>query len=151
MAMYNLDLFSNDDVAKDGEEGEDGRKGGFAVDDEKRDMVDFEAIREIAHASSPFVCVRYDDDFVSSVDELGGELVDVTLDSSGLGEEEVADHGDIIWHCGELERSCCGPAGQHNSFVFRREDSLWIVEWEEVEVEEILIMLLIVLWMSRCA
>ena len=39
-----------------------------------------------------------DDDFVSSIDELGGQLVDVAFDSSWLWEEEVADHSDIVRH-----------------------------------------------------
>lgn len=88
MAMHDLDLFSNDDIPKDWEEGEDGGKGSCAVDDEKWDMVDFEAIREISHPRSPIVGVCYDDDFVSSIDKLCGELVDVAFYSSGLWEEK---------------------------------------------------------------
>ena len=106
MTMYNLDLLSNDDIAEDWEEGEDGGKGRCTVDDEKGDVVDFEAVREIPHSSAPVVSVRYNDDFVSSIDELGGELVDMTFDSARLGEEEIADHGDIVRHCDRLERPC---------------------------------------------
>lgn len=98
MSMYNLDLLSNDDIPEDGEEREDGGKGGCAVNDEKRDMVDLEAIREISHAGSPIICMRYNYDFVSSVDELGRELVDVAFYSTGLGKEEIADHCDIVRH-----------------------------------------------------
>ena len=106
MAMYNLDLLSNDDIAEDWEEGEHGWKGRCAVDDEKGDMVDFEAVREIPHSRAPVVGVRYNDDFVSSIDELGGELVDMTFDSARLGEEEIADHGDIVRHSDRSERPC---------------------------------------------
>ena len=106
MAMYNLDLLSNDDIAEDWKEGEYGWKGRCAVDDEKGDMVDFEAVREIPHSRAPFVGVRYNDDFVSSIDELRGELVDMTFDSARLGEEEIADHGDIVRHSDRSERPC---------------------------------------------
>lgn len=41
MAVNDLDPFAKDDGPEDGEEGEDGWKGGFAVDDEEGDMVDF--------------------------------------------------------------------------------------------------------------
>ena len=61
-------------------------------------MVDFEAVCEIADAGAAFVGVGDDDDFVAAVDELGGELVDVGFNAAGLGEEEVADHGDVVRH-----------------------------------------------------
>jgi len=106
MAMYNLDLLSNDDIAEDWEEGEHSWKGRCAVDDEKGDVVDFEAVGKIPHSRAPLVGVRYNDDFVSSIDELGGKLVDMTFDSARLREEEIADHGDIVWHSDRSERPC---------------------------------------------
>ncbi len=63
-------------------------------------MVDFETVGEVAHAGSAGVGVGDDDDFVAAVDEFGGELVDVGFDAAGLGEEEVADHGDVVGHFG---------------------------------------------------
>lgn len=39
-----------------------------------------------------------DDDLVATIDELGGELVDVAFNAAGLGEKEVADHGDVVRH-----------------------------------------------------
>lgn len=72
-------------------------------------MVDLEAIREVSHSGSPFVCMRDDDDLVAAVDELRGELVDVAFDSSWLGEEEVADHSNIVRH-GEDALLFCEPA-----------------------------------------
>jgi peptide deformylase len=44
MAMYNLNLLSNDNIPEDGEEREDGWEGCCSIDDEKWNMVDFEAI-----------------------------------------------------------------------------------------------------------
>ena len=70
MSMNDLDLFSNDDIPKDWEEGEDGRKGSFAIDDEKGYMVDFETIGQVMDARSTFVGVRNNNDFVSSINEL---------------------------------------------------------------------------------
>jgi len=98
MSMHDLDLLSNYDVAKDGEEGEQARKCRGAVDDQKRDMVDLQAICEISDASPSLVGMGYDNNLMPSVDELGGELVDVALDSAELREEEVADHGNIVGH-----------------------------------------------------
>ena len=106
MAMYNLDLLSNDDIAEDWKEGEYGWKGRCTVDDEKGDMVYFKAVREISHSRAPVVGVRYNNNFVSSIDELGGELVDMAFDSARLRKEEIADHGDIVWHGDRSERPC---------------------------------------------
>ena len=102
VAMNNLNLFSNDDIPEDGEEGEDGWKGRGTIDDEEWDVIDLESIRKIAHAGPSFVCVGDDDDFVASIDELGGQLIDVTLNTSWLREEEVADHGNIVRQLGVL-------------------------------------------------
>jgi hypothetical protein len=98
MPMYDFNLLSNDDVAKDWEEGEDSRKGGCAVDYEEWNMIDLEAISKISDSSSSFVCVGYNNDLVSPVDELARELVDVTFDTAGLREKEIADHCDIVRH-----------------------------------------------------
>ena len=98
MSMNNLNLLAQDDVAKDGEEGEDGWECRFSVDDEERYMVDLKPIRQVSYPRSPFVCMCDDDDLVTSIDQLGGKLVDVRFDSPGLGEEEVADHGNVVRH-----------------------------------------------------
>lgn len=105
MAMHDLNFFPQNNISEYGEEGEDGGEGGFAVDDEKGDMVDFETVGQVAHAGSAGVGVGDDDDFVAAVDEFGGELVDVGFDAAGLGEEEVADHGDVVRHFWRLR---CG-------------------------------------------
>ena len=99
MAMNDLYLLPYNDIAEDGEKREDRRKGTGAEHDEEWDMVDFEAIRKISDTGSILVRVRDDYNFVSSVDELRRELIDVTFDSSWLWKEEVANHGNVIRHC----------------------------------------------------
>lgn len=101
MAVGDVDPFSQHDVAEDGEEGEDRGEACGSVHDQERYVIDLEAVCEIPDPCPSLVCVRYDDDLVAPVDELAGELVDVTFDSSRLGEEEVANHSDVIRspHC----------------------------------------------------
>jgi hypothetical protein len=70
MTMHDLNLLSNHNIPENREEGEHGWEGGRAVDDEEGDVVDFEAVGEVADSSAPFVLVCYDDDFVAPVDEL---------------------------------------------------------------------------------
>jgi len=96
VTMHDLNLLPNDNIPEYGEEGEDRGEGRGAIHDEERHMVDFEAIREIADTGAPIVRVSNDYHLVSTVDELGGELVDVALDAAGLGKEEVADQGYIV-------------------------------------------------------
>lgn len=69
VSVDNLDALPDDNVAKDGEEGEDCWKGGLAVDDEKGDVVDFQAIGEIANSGTALVGVGDYDDFVTAVYE----------------------------------------------------------------------------------
>lgn len=73
MAMNNLDLFPNDNVPEQGEEGEDGGKGGLAIYDEKGYMVDFKAIGEISNTCPASVCVGNDNDFMASINEFLAE------------------------------------------------------------------------------
>jgi hypothetical protein len=98
MAVYDLDSFAYDDVAKHREEREDGGEGGLAVDDEERHIVDLEAVGEVTHTCSPSICMGDDYDLVSSIDEFlgrwlaegwrlnlafySGQLVHVTLYTS---------------------------------------------------------------------
>ncbi len=62
-------------------------------------MVDLETIGEVADTCPSFVGMCDDDNFVATVYELRGELVNVTFDAARLGEEEVADHGNVVSHC----------------------------------------------------
>ena len=100
VTMDNLDLLSDNDVSKDREKREDCWQSTFAIYDQKRHMVDFKTIGEIAHACPSLVCMGDDYHFVSAIDQLGGELIDVALDSTGLRKEKIADHGNIIRHFG---------------------------------------------------
>ena len=99
MPMHNFNLLSQNDVPEYREEGKDSREGGFSIDDKERHMVDFETVREIPDTRSSLIGMGDDDDFVAAIDELGRELIDVAFNAAGLGEEEVADHGDVVRHC----------------------------------------------------
>lgn len=77
MPVNNLDTLAQTYIPEDREEGEDGREGGGAVDDEEGHVVDLDAVGEVADALAIVVGVGYDDDLVAAVDELAGELVDV--------------------------------------------------------------------------
>jgi hypothetical protein len=122
MAMHNLNLLSNDNIPEDGEEREDGWEGRCSIDDEKWNVVDFEAIRQISHSSPPIVGVSDDYDFVPSINELRRQLVDVRFDSSGLGKEEVADHGNVVRHGGQ--RSFLSANKMDRGRRITKEDSL---------------------------
>lgn len=82
MTMYNLYLFSYNDISKDWEEREDGGEGCSSIYDQEGDMIDLQSVREISYACSPFVCVCDYDHFVASIDQFRGQLVDVTFDAS---------------------------------------------------------------------
>jgi len=69
MTVDDLNLFSNDNIAENGEEGKDGREGCLAVDDEEGDVVDLEPVGEVAHSGPAFVRVCDDDHFVSTVNQ----------------------------------------------------------------------------------
>lgn len=70
MTVYDLDLLADYDISKYRKEGEDGWQGRFAVDNEKWDMVDLEAIGEVTDTCASFIGMSNDNNFVSSVDEL---------------------------------------------------------------------------------
>lgn len=61
-------------------------------------MIHFKTVGEIADSGAASVSMGDNDDFVAAVDELGGELIDVRFNSTRLGVEEVADHGDVVRH-----------------------------------------------------
>lgn len=101
MSMHYLDLLSNDDVTEHWEEREDGREGRRAVDYKEWYIVYFDPISEISYAGSILVRMGDDDNFVTAINELRRELVDVTFDSPRLGKEEIADHSNVVRHRGE--------------------------------------------------
>ena len=69
MAMHDLNFFPNDNISEDGEERKHSGKGGFSVYYEKGNMIDFQTIGEIPNPCTSLVCVRDDDDFVTTIDE----------------------------------------------------------------------------------
>lgn len=70
MAMHNLYLLPYDNVPEYWEEGEDGWEGRLSIDDKEGYMVDLEAIREVPHTGSAFVCMGNNDDFMAAINEL---------------------------------------------------------------------------------
>lgn len=72
VSMDNLDALADDNVAEDGEKGEDGGKGGLAIDDPEGNVVDLKSIGQVSHAFSAGVGVGDDNDFVPTVDEFLG-------------------------------------------------------------------------------
>lgn len=69
MSMYDIDLFSQNDIPEYGKEGKDGGERRFSIDDGKGDVVDLEAVGEVPDAGS--VAVGMGDDYyaVATVDE----------------------------------------------------------------------------------
>lgn len=102
VAVHDLDLLSDNDISVHWKKRKDGRKCRLTVNYEEWDMIDLQAIGEVVNARTTLIRVSNDDDFVSTVYEFGGELVNMRLDTAGLRVEEVADHGDVIRHFGEL-------------------------------------------------
>lgn len=97
--MDDFDLFSDDYIAKDWEEGEHSRKSCLSIDHPKWDMIDFETVCQVMYTSPAFVGMRDNDDLVASVNQFRGQLINVTFHASGLWKEEVADHGNVVRHC----------------------------------------------------
>jgi hypothetical protein len=96
MAVHNFYPFSYHHVAEEREEGEDSGKGRRPVDDGKGDMVDLDTVGQVSDAFAILVGMGDDNDFVASVDQFRSELVDMAFNTSRLGVEEVAHHGDIV-------------------------------------------------------
>ncbi len=94
MAVYNLDSFAYDDVAKHGEEGEDGGEGGLPVDDEEGDIIDLQPVGEVTHSCSAGICMGNDYDFMATIYEL---LV--------MGQESSAWVGECVlrWTAGTCD------------------------------------------------
>ena len=69
VSVHNLNLFPDDNVSEHGKEGKDRGHGRLSVYNEEGHMVDLEAIGEIPHSGSSFVCMGNYDDFVATIDE----------------------------------------------------------------------------------
>lgn len=70
MAVDNLDFLADHNIAKNGKEGEDGREGCLAIDDEEGDMVDFQPVGQVAHTTATLISMSNYYNFVATVDEL---------------------------------------------------------------------------------
>jgi hypothetical protein len=68
MSMHNLNPLPDANIPKHRKTRKHGGKGGLAVDDEEGDVVDLEAVCEVADAFAVVVGVGYDDYFVAAVD-----------------------------------------------------------------------------------
>ena len=69
MPVDNINLFANDNIAKDGKEREDGRKCSFSVYDKEGDMIYFEAVGQISDTGTACIGVSNYDNFVAAVDQ----------------------------------------------------------------------------------
>ena len=98
MTMNNLDLLSQDDVTKYREKGEYGGHCTLAIYDQKRNIIDFQAVRQVSYPSTVIVGMSDNDHLVASINELGRELINMAFHSSGLRKEKVADHCNIVRH-----------------------------------------------------
>jgi len=98
MTMNNLNLLPKNDTSEHGEEREYGGHGGFAVDNQEWNMIYFKTIRQIVNSCATFIGMCDNDDFMTAIDQLRRDLVDVTFNPPWLRKEEVTDHGDIVRH-----------------------------------------------------
>jgi hypothetical protein len=102
VAMDDLNLFSDDDIPEDWEKGEDGRHRRLPIDDQKRDMIDLETVGQVVNSCPALIGMSDNSDLMSSINQLGGELVDMAFYSSWLGKEVVAHHRDSVRHLANL-------------------------------------------------
>jgi hypothetical protein len=82
MSVDNLYFLADNDLSEDGEKRKHRWHSRFSVDDEEWDIVDFKTIGKVSNSGSCIVLMGYNDDLMSPITELGGELVDVGFDSS---------------------------------------------------------------------
>lgn len=72
MAMNDLNLFPENNIAEDWEERKDRWHCRFSIDDEEWNMVDLETVGQITDASTTFVGMCHNDDLVPTINQLGG-------------------------------------------------------------------------------
>lgn len=73
VSVHNFDLFPDDNIAEYWKERKYCGKGRLPVNDQERNMIDLEPVREISHASAAFVGVSYNYYFVATIDQFLGE------------------------------------------------------------------------------
>ncbi len=69
MSVNDLDLFPNYNIPKDREEREDRWHRCLAIDDQKRHMINFKAIRQVSDARAALISMGYNDNFMAPVDK----------------------------------------------------------------------------------
>jgi len=70
MAVNDLNLLTDYDIAKDRKEGKHGWEGGLPVDNKEWHMIDFKTVGEISNSGTALVCMSDYDDLMSSIDKL---------------------------------------------------------------------------------
>lgn len=96
MAMNNLDPFPDYDVPQYREKGKHGWKSRLSVDNQEWNMVYLQTVGQVMHSCPAPVGVSDHDHLMSSIDELGCELIDMTLYPPWLRVEEVTHHCDAV-------------------------------------------------------
>lgn len=69
VTVDNLNLFANDNIAEYWEKREERRHGGLAVDDQERDIVNFESIGKVSNSFASVIGVRNNNHFVAAIDQ----------------------------------------------------------------------------------
>jgi hypothetical protein len=69
MSMDYLDALTYYNISENGEEGENGGECGLAIDDEKGDVVDLEAVCKVPYTSSTGIGMGDDNDLVAAINE----------------------------------------------------------------------------------
>ena len=69
VAVDDPDLLTNNNVPEDGKEGKDSRKSGLSVDDKKRNVINFESIRQVSDSSTASVRVSDYNNFMTTIDQ----------------------------------------------------------------------------------
>jgi hypothetical protein len=70
MPMDNIDLLSDNNITEDWKERKDGGKCRFSVDNEERNMIDFQPVCKISNTGAAFICVGYYNTFVAPINQL---------------------------------------------------------------------------------
>jgi hypothetical protein len=70
MAMHNLNFFSYYYISEHRKEREDSRHRRLAVDDQKWNVVDLEAIGKVVHSGAALICMSNNNDLVAPINKL---------------------------------------------------------------------------------
>lgn len=95
VAVNKVDGFADEDLAENRECTEEGRKGGVAVDDDRGNVVDFEAASQISDAPPAPIGMGDDDYLVAALHQALGVIEQMAFDSSHAGVEEIRYHADV--------------------------------------------------------